>query len=120
MFTAEKLDPQATARALNSLQSKIAESTAQARANPFAAGQLFQGVPLEGTTESTGEVSFDVPHGFGSPAVGVITTNVQNALVYSAPRLVPYGDERDNNVARIWLYRDELASPPTADIYIFR
>jgi len=120
VFTAKNLDPAATARALNAIQTKIAESTAQARANPFAAGQLFQGVPLGGSTEWTGELVVEVAHGFGVPAVGAIVTNTRNALVYSSPRLVSYGDERDNTVAQIWLFCELLDTAPTVDIYIFR
>lgn len=155
------------ARALNSLQTKIAESTAQARANPFASGQLFQNVPLVGTLvsgptasrppsdglpegfsyfdETLGEplwlaagnwvladgtidvaasagalATTNIDHGFGSPAVGVIITNVKNAVIHTLPRLVLYGDEKDNNVAQISFSYSELATAPTADFYLYR
>lgn len=68
VFTAEKLDPEATARALNALQARIAESTAQSRANPFASGQLFQNVPLVSTlakgTTAQRPAAGGLPEGF--------------------------------------------------------
>lgn len=113
VFTAEKIaDPQSVARALNALQTKIAESTAQARANPFANGQLFQNVPVSTTIV--------IDHGFGVFVVGVIITNARRASITSSPRLVLYEDDRDNNSARIELTFTGLSASPTADFYLFR
>lgn len=164
-FVGEKLDP-ATARALNALQTRIAESTAQARANPFANGRLFQNVPLVGTLAAGSTASrpsstglpegfsyFDetlsmplwlvggdwvdasasvvgaagagdmdttaIDHGLGSPASGVIITNVKGAVIYTAPRLISRA-ATDDNTSLVWFAYAPLSATPTADFYLYR
>jgi hypothetical protein len=165
-FSAGELGP-SVARALNEIQSKVADSTAQARANPMGNGRLFQGVTITGTptagtlasrpgrtglpngfmyfittlekpiwlsgtnwVDATGAVAYPasgfsllttkVDHGFGRPAAGVLITNVQNAVIQTAPRLVLEGDSTDNNTARIWFaYAPLSTEDPVADIYVY-
>jgi hypothetical protein len=81
-------------------------------------------VSSSGTTiaaASSGELSTTIiDHGFGSPVVGVLVTNVKNAVIHTAPQLVLYDDETDNNVARIWFSYTPLSASSTADFYLYR
>ena len=162
-----QLDAAAVTQALNNLQSKVAASTAQARANPFGNGQLFQNVSLSGTlasgttaqrpsddglpdgfpyydltlakplwlfggvwidaaaagagAASAGTLSTtNIEHGFGEPVSGVLITNVKNAVISTAPRLVLAGNSADNNIARVWFSYMPLGDgDPTADFYLY-
>ncbi len=162
----DKLDAPAVARALNAIQAKVAESTAQARANPLANGRLFQNVKITGTPTSgntasrpprtslpTGFMYFDttlaqplwlsgtnwvdssgsvvsaagagalvttaIDHGFGTPAIGFLLLNVQNAVVHGG-RIAPAGDSTDDNTVRLSLLYSPLSSSPIlADLYVY-
>lgn len=60
-----KLDATAVSRALSSIQAKVADSTAQARANPLGNGHLFQGVQIVGSP--TAGPTADLPGWDGLP-----------------------------------------------------